>query len=331
MVQRQRPDSKGIDQHEKGLFERLFPTGYALWRLIGKSLSATAKSPKAPKPKPRQRPVEANKAQKTAPKKLAESVSQIKKVPQSQPQEAQRPPNRPAQQASVENVSPTKEIPSGPVPKAGAQPQPGFEKATPEPAVMGFGAARFEIEETTGKACEELKSVLSSRVEAAEMRQRAQRALDEAEAMREEAEHTMTQASQILANAVAINPKSLRSMGITVRTLEEAIRTERQLRQVTRQQAEEEAEWSRKRATDAILSAISAVTRASSFVSREVEEAKRTAAIADSLERSSQNDLRRAHAIKSEADSLMRREAGWLLKGVRSRPLRHQARPLIGA
>ena len=314
MAQRQTQDIKGTEQHDKGLIEKLFPSVYALWRIIGKSRVADAKKPQAPKPTPRQSPAQANKAKKAAAQKLPDRLPQVGEAREPELQEAQIPPSRQAQQPSVQSVNQPTDIPGRPIASAGKRPKKSFEKAAPESAATGFSSARFEIEETTGKACEELKSVLGARAEAADIRQQAQRALDEAETMREEAERTMAQASQILATAVAINPKILRSMGITVRTLEEAIRTERQLRQVTRQHAEEEAEWARKRATDAILNAISAVTRARSYVSRELEEARRTATIADSLENSSQNDLRRAHAIMSEADSLMRREAGWLLE-----------------
>ena len=103
-----------------------------------------------------------------------------------------------------------------------------------------------------------------------DIRTRAQQVLDEAEAIQEEADRVMAQARNTFAKAIALNPDSLKSMSTTIRTLEEAIRTEGHLRQLTRQQAEEEADWARQRATDAILSALSAVRKVTNYVSREL-------------------------------------------------------------
>ena len=187
----------------------------------------------------------------------------------------------------------------------------------PQRSFTEIGAAWVEIEGTAEKAREELKGVLSSRTKATEIRSRAQQVLDEAKAIQEEAERGMAHARNTLNKAVALNPETLRSMVTNVRTLEEAIRTERHLRQGTCQQAEEEeeeeADWARQRATDAILNALSSVRKASNSVSRELEEAKRTAATAESLRQTSQDDLKRARGIMSEVESLMEQEARSLL------------------
>ena len=123
----------------------------------------------------------------------------------------------------------------------------------------------------------------------------------------------MLQAHNTLAKAVALNPEALSSMVTTVRMLEEAIRTERQLRQHTRQDAEEETERARQKATDTILNALSSVRMATNYVNRELEEAKRIASTAEALKLSSEDDLRRVQAIMGEAETRMREEAQRLL------------------
>ena len=193
-------------------------------------------------------------------------------------------------------------------------PVPEKREATEPPAGdAGIEAAWSEIDRTTGKACEELKAVQGVRVEAMCIRSRAQWLLDEAEAVQEEAELVMAHGRDSLAKAVALNPKALKSMANIATALAEAMRTEWRLRQRTRQQAEEEADWARQRATDAILDALAAVRKLSNCVSRELEEANRTAATAESFRESSQNDMKHAQAMMAEAESVMRREARRLL------------------
>ena len=187
------------------------------------------------------------------------------------------------------------------------------EATEPQAGKKGIEAAWSEIDRSTGKACEELKAVQGVRAEAMHIRSRAQRLLDEAEAVQEEAELVMAHGRDSLAKAVALNPKALRSMANIATALAEAMRTEWRLRHGTRQQAEEEADWARQRATDAILDALAAVRKLSNCVNREMEEANRTAATAESIRESSQNDLKRAQAMMAEAESLMRQEARRLL------------------
>ena len=151
----------------------------------------------------------------------------------------------------------------------------------------------------------------------------AQQILDAAEVIQEEAERVMAQARNTFAKAMALNPEALRSMADTIRTLEEAISTERHLRRLTRQQAEEESEWAKQRATDAILSALSSVRKASNYVNRELEESARIASTAGSLSEASQDDLKRAQAMLSEAESSVRQEARRLL----DQPWAEQAAP----
>ena len=185
------------------------------------------------------------------------------------------------------------------------------ETAPSSPAKIGTSS--FEIQATTEKAREELKAVHGLRAEAEACRARAQQDLNDSEATQAEAESIMLQAHNTLAKAVALNPEALSSMVTTVRMLEEAIRTERQLRQHTRQDAEEETERARQKATDTILNALSSVRMATNYVNRELEEAKRIASTAEALKLSSEDDLRRVQAIMGEAETRMREEAQRLL------------------
>lgn len=155
--------------------------------------------------------------------------------------------------------------------------------------------------------------VQKARADANSIRARAQHLLDEAEAIQEEAQRVMAWGRDSLAKAVSLNPRALRSVANTATALSEAMRTEWHLRRGIRQQAEEEADWAKQRATDAVLDSLAAVRKVSNCVSRELEEARRTAATGESLKESSQNDLRRANVMTAEAESLMRREAQRLL------------------
>ena len=195
-------------------------------------------------------------------------------------------------------------------------PPPTRDRVQPpelQPEGMGIEAAWSEIDRTTGEVYEELKTVQKARADATDIRNLAQRLLDEAETTQEEAERVMVRGRDSLAKAVSLNPRALRSVANTATALAEAMRTEWHLRQGIRQQAEEEADWAKQRATDAVLDALAAVRKVSNCVSRELEEASRTAATGESLKESSQNDLRRAQVMMAEAESLMRREARRLL------------------
>ena len=199
---------------------------------------------------------------------------------------------------------------------AASRPSQRYEVQATEPPLpegLGIEAAWSEIDRTTGEASEELKMVQKARADANSIRARAQHLLDEAEAIQEEAQRVMARGRDSLAKAVSLNPRALRSVANTATALSEAMRTEWHLRRGIRQQAEEEADWAKQRATDAVLDSLAAVRKVSNCVSRELEEARRTAATGESLKESSQHDLRRANVMTAEAESLMRREAQRLL------------------
>ena len=183
----------------------------------------------------------------------------------------------------------------------------------PRSDVAHVGAASAEVAGTTDKASQELKAVARVRAEAEETRKQVQKVLDEVESFHKEAARVMSQAGRTFAKALALNPEGMRSLASVVKTLDEAIRTERHLRQVTRQQAEEEADWARQRANDAILKAVSAVRNVSNYVHRELDEARRASATAESLRETSQADFKRAQAMMSKTESLVRQEARKLL------------------
>ena len=184
---------------------------------------------------------------------------------------------------------------------------------------------------TTDKASQELKAVARVRAEAEETRKQVQKVLDEVESFHKEAARVMSQAGRTFAKALALNPGGMRSLASVVKTLDEAIRTERHLRQVTRQQAEEEADWARQRANDAILKAVSAVRNVSNYVHRELDEARRASATAESLRETSQADFKRAQAMMSKTESLVRQEARKLLdqpEGILAEASEETAEPL---
>ena len=164
------------------------------------------------------------------------------------------------------------------------------------------------------KARDELEAIQRVRARAAHVRMRAQEAMAEAEAAQDEAERAMAEARYTFSKALALNPDALKDLAAMIRKLEEAIRTEGELRQLTRQQAEEEADWARQRATEAILGAVTAVRKASSHVSRELEESRRVSKTAESLKGSAQDHLSRAQSMKAGAESLVRQEARKLLE-----------------
>ena len=187
------------------------------------------------------------------------------------------------------------------------------ETYTAGQAERDIDVAWGQIGETTERAREDLTSIQGIRDRSVNVRTEAQQVMEEVESIQEEAELQMAQARQTFAKAIALNPEALRSMAATVRTLEEAIRTQRLIRQQTRQQAEEEADWLRQKATDAILNAVSEVRKAANHVSRELEESRRIMTTAETMKRSSQEDLNRVKAIMEQAENLVRREARRLL------------------
>ncbi len=186
-------------------------------------------------------------------------------------------------------------------------------RESPRPAAVESSAGMAELEENTARAREELSSIQGVRREAAEIRRMAQNALDEAETLQREIESVMGQARSMFTKVLALNPEDLRAMAASIKSMNEAIRTERQLQRLTRQQVEREAEGARQKAIQSILASPAAVRKASNQSTRELEEARRVAATAQSLKESSNADLMRAEAIKSEAESRMKEEATRLL------------------
>ena len=326
----------GGGEPEKGLFEKLFPTIYTIYRVFRKPRPATQRAPRRPRP-PQQTQVtpdvrtEGQEPAFPPPIATQPPPQQFEDIP-SMPVEVAQPPRAEAREAASLGSEPTRPPAQGeharpaardvatPGPAAGPALRPGDPlqsrngtESASEPDDIGIGSAGLELDETTERAREELRGLIGVRAQAAEVRIRAQRALDEAEILQEDAESVMAQARNIFAKAIALEPDGLRSMVNSMRTLEEAIKTERHLRQVTRQQAEEEADWVKQKATDALLNALSAVRKASADVSRELEEAKRISATAESLKEASRDDLKRAQAMMAEAESRMREEARKLL------------------
>ena len=214
--------------------------------------------------------------------------------------------------------------PSGPPPPSGSDPEPEDEDI---PSNFIIDPATFEMAEMSDKARDELEAIQRVRARAAHVRMRAQEAMAEAEAAQDEAERAMAEARYTFSKALALNPDALKDLAAMIRKLEEAIRTEGELRQLTRQQAEEEADWARQRATEAILGAVTAVRKASSHVSRELEESRRVSKTAESLKGSAQDHLSRAQSMKAGAESLVRQEARKLLE----RPLTEGSVPPLHA
>ncbi len=251
-----------------------------------------------PEPAPGERPA-AQVSGPAVPEPIAPAVQEEKKpkprLERAKSQEAKAE-ERPGDAPSNRTPAPDRSRKS----PAGSRPSQRYEvqaTETPLPEGLGIEAAWSEIDRTTGEASEELKTVQKARADANSIRARAQHLLDEAEAIQEEAQRVMARGRDSLAKAVSLNPRALRSVANTATALSEAMRTEWHLRQGIRQQAEEEADWAKQRATDAVLDSLAAVRKVSNCVSRELEEARRTAATGESLKESSQNDLRRANDL----------------------------------
>ena len=333
----QRPILESTDngQARKSLMERLFPSVYSLWKVIRRSRPPQVQSDGA-----LDGPAETGQVVQDSPQESSDGSTQLSQPlleqllgrevqgggsSESTTQGSTGSPTQPAQpqgysppQSRMPTLQPgetRRQDPAGdPSMEPDVPPRYRQERGeTPRSAGREQELAGAELEETTSKASEELKALRGVRGQAANIAARAQKVLDEVEAIQEKAERIMAQAHNAFSKAMALNPDALRSMASMVRSLAESIETERQLRQMTRQQAEEEAEWVRQKATDAILSAVSAVRKASNYVSRELDETNRIAATAESLKASSQGDLERAESVLSKAESLMREEARRLL------------------
>ena len=292
-----------------------------------------ARAPQPPPEYPQARPVQAAQVPQPPPEHPQAPPVQAARAPQPPPEHPQDPR---IQQELVDEAQAqvtTQKTSDNPTVAQDTPLQDGGETAAvPQSTITEIGAASMEREEPTDKAREQLRTIQSVRSEVAAIRTRARQVMDEAETFQEEAERVMAQARNTFAKALALNPEALKSMGVTITTLEEAVRTRRRLRHVTRQQAEEEAEGSRQRATDAVLNAVGTVHSAGSHVSRELEESQRIAATAESLNESSQEDLKHVRSIMSVAETHMRQEARRLLddpSSGRASPLRETVAPLL--
>ena len=311
-------------QEGKGLLEKYFPSIYSLWKVVRKPKVAPSQEPSAPQIPPPEG--QGSSFEALAPPVVQEPFAPVQEIPLPS-----QPPPTPAEQSLAQQLD-ALEAPHDQTIRGPAQTAPTTILGVPlrddddhvlTESLADLAPSSIELEETTEKAREELRQIHRIRDEADEVRARGRDELDDADSLQEDAERIMGEARSVFSKAMALNPDALRSMATTIRNLEEAIRTERQLRYQTRQDTEMEAESSKQRATEALLNALSAVRKASNYVHRELDEARRVAETAKSLKGASQDDFRRAEAMMAQAESLIRQEARRLL----DEPTSRRARP----
>ena len=168
------------------------------------------------------------------------------------------------------------------------------------PTIPGLYETWVELEERVKRAQNELQAILTTRDEAAILRGRAQKRLDEGEAIRADAARISESAWRVFDRGFAVSAKGLPNRWTTVREIDEAMRTYTALQRATHSESWQEADRTRQRATTELLKALAVLNTAMAQAQRELKEAATLPAIADALLQSAQEELRCAQAIRSE-------------------------------
>ena len=156
------------------------------------------------------------------------------------------------------------------------------------------------LEERVKRAQNELQAILATREEAAILRGRAQKQLDEGEAIRADAQRISESAWRAFDRGFAVSAKGLPNRWTTVREIDEAMRTYTALQRATHSESWQEADRTRQRATTELLKALAVLNTAMAQAQRELKEAANLPSVADALMQSAQEELRCAQAIRSE-------------------------------
>ena len=150
------------------------------------------------------------------------------------------------------------------------------------------------------RAQNELQAILATREEAAILRGRAQKQLDEGEAIRADAQRISESAWRAFDRGFAVSAKGLPNRWTTVREIDEAMRTYTALQRATHSESWQEADRTRQRATTELLKALAVLNTAVAQAQRELKEAANLPSVADALMQSAQEELRCAQAIRSK-------------------------------
>ena len=166
--------------------------------------------------------------------------------------------------------------------------------------IPGLYETWVELEERVKRAQNELQAILATREEAAILRGRAQKQLDEGEANRADAQRISESAWRAFDRGFAVSAKGLPNRWTTVREIDEAMRTYTALQRATHSESWQEADRTRQRATTGLLKALAVLNTAMAQAQRELKEAANLPSVADALMQSAQEELRCAQAIRSE-------------------------------
>ena len=136
--------------------------------------------------------------------------------------------------------------------------------------------------------------------DAASFRMKAQEVFDYGEALREEARRARDIARKTYDRLAAVNPRDFWTKAAWLRELDDTNKTQGVLQRGTQIEALEEAERARGRASVEVFKALNAVSTAKSWAERELEEAKRLTAVAESFMESAKNEQIDAESVLRE-------------------------------
>ena len=186
------------------------------------------------------------------------------------------------------NSSPVLESPQDSFPMSEVLGQ-GFPSALEESdTILGLYETWVELEERVKRAQNELQAILATREEAAILRGRAQKRLDEGEAIRADAQRISESAWRAFDRGFAVSAKGLPNRWTTVREIDEAMRTYTALQRTTHSESWQEADRTRQRATTELLKALAVLNTAMAQAQRELKEAANLPSVADARMQSAQ-------------------------------------------
>jgi hypothetical protein len=125
------------------------------------------------------------------------------------------------------------ESPAGPDPIVKAPAQAALSALEESPTIPGLYETWVELEERVKSAQNELQAILATREEAAILRGRAQKRLDEGESIRADAARISESAWRAFDRGFAVSAKGLPNRWTTVREINEAMRTHTALQRAT--------------------------------------------------------------------------------------------------
>ena len=176
---------------------------------------------------------------------------------------------------------------------------------------------RVTLEGRIAEAQAGLEALLASRAEATRVRTETQEVLEQWEAVQNEAQRVRDWARRALDILIAANPRDFSARDAIVRELDETRKSEAILQQAAQREASVDADRARIRVSAELLKTLNAVSTATAWVERELDEANNLSSVTDSLMESAQKELARARAVLREL-FLDGREAQELLDLARS-------------